>query len=157
MLIAESPPPKPREVPKAESPIIMIVDQPKPKPKPKPKARRSRTQEITRIIEYTGDPEPLVPHIDARNDRNEVERIVSPVGRRVRNAFARDLPQDKEEKQPYLRGVGKSPSASQTKRAVSASPVLARKRIKSPVPRPSSATPPGTPLERPGNLATRST
>ena len=152
--------PVPKEVPEAESPI-MIVDEPKPKPKPKPKprARRSHTQEITRMIEYTGENQPQVPHFEphARNDRNEVERIVSPVMGKVRLAFGKDLPEDKEGKQPYLRGVGKLPVVPQPKRAVSASPVLARKRLKSPIPRPSSMTPPGTPLERPGNPTTRST
>ena len=149
--------PVPKEVPEAESPIIMIVDQPK--PKPKPRARRSHTQEITRIVEYTGQPQLQVPHFepDARNDRNEVERIVSPVMGKVRMAFGKDLPEDKEGKQPYLRGVGKLPVVPQPKRAVSASPVLARKRMKSPIPRPSSATSPGTPLERPGNPTSRST
>ena len=149
--------PVPKEVREAESPIIMIVDQPK--PKPKPRARRSHTQEITRIVEYTGQPQLQVPHFepDARNDRNEVERIVSPVMGKVRMAFGKDLSEDKEGKQPYLRGVGKLPVVPQPKRAVSASPVLARKRMKSPIPRPSSATPPGTPLERPGNSITRST
>ena len=159
ILVAE-PEPKPRETRKPESPIRVLVDEPKPMARNNSIARRSQTQEFPRVVQYTGEPmSPVLPclKIDARNDRNETEKIISPVIGKVRMAFGKDVPEEGEEKQPYLKGVGKLPVVPQQKRAVSSSPVAVRKRMKSPIPRPSSATPPGTPLERPGNQATRST
>ena len=150
VIIAE-PEPKPKERRKPGSPIRVLVDEPKPMPKTKHKARRSQTQDLPRIVAWAGEPigpEPI--KIDARNDRDETEKIIRPPAGYVRAAFGKDLP---EYEQSYIRGVEKLPP----KRAVSSSPVGTRKRIKSPVPRPSSVTPPGTPLERPGNPVTRST
>ncbi len=157
--IVAEPKPAVRETPpKHEYPVRVVVDQPPPKPKKRPMA-----PERPVVIEFTGEleePPPTPPPPYARNDRNEVERIRIPATGKVRASFEK-VPEDDtaDVKQPYLRGVEKAPVTPPPpgpKRAVSASPVASRKRIKSPVTaRPASATPPGTPLERPGNAAPR--
>ncbi len=163
-IVATPSPPPAEPPPKPVYPTRMLIDS----PKPPSKVKRTRPAR-PRVIEYTGEieVEEYVERPHDRNDRNEVERIVTPVMGKVRRAFGRDTSPAAgsegtvgsgdesprvEGKQPYLKTVDKLPGVPAPKRAVSASPVGARKRIKSPITaRPASATPPGTPLERPGN------